>query len=520
MGGEQAIHTALRERLHAQVRGALMRTYHTPVRQKTPAQSSQPTAALRLPYGVTLCGEFATLSHFMSVSGGTSRCPNWWPCAPTAVFSLAARSDAAGTVRDQSTISIQWALAVWILVRWCAIAKGSWNLSYDGLVWPWAACGMPMTATSLSRTNLYCTTQKCARYRVPAVPFLPLIAVNPLPDFFTKTRRSMGGPRGEPFLRDISFFMHAPVLNCTGKISEALVFFAFALMSIPTRDVARQSIYNVMGRSNLRRMYLRELGRLVAPVVCVRTVLVVRVDGAVTVMLQSSQLLTAAWRRATSTATIAEREGAEATLQFDAALLRPLYACIKPLDPETKRSGFFNLDLHTAIAHIRHTVGKTFHTAKNIRDDHIEGKIAEMNRYFKIRTNNVSREESLINKEAEQPLQFTTAPKRTAFEMMIYTEQIEVCPCVLNLGTTVRHDLGAAIRFAEGHPDLLVDTGTPLDQRAEAFFLPAVIKDEPKEAEQHIQPSTEMRLHNALHRRQRCIAVCTCVNLSGNEFSA
>jgi len=44
--------------------------------------------------------------------------------------------------------------------------------------------------------------------------------------------------------------------------------------------------------------------------------------------------------------------------------------------------GVLDLCLHTALAHVRFTVGDAFPTLSYICDDNIEGTVAELNRYF------------------------------------------------------------------------------------------------------------------------------------------
>lgn len=177
-------------------------------------------------------------------------------------------------------------------------------------------------------------------------------------------------------------------------------------------------------------MYLREFGRLVSHIVALPIILGVPIDGAALVMLALSQLLTASWRRSVSTAAPDVRECAVTTVGLAASLLGPLYEALKPFEPETKTARVFTLYLHTAIAHIDSNLGKAFPTARHICDDQIEGKIAELNKHFRTRTNNVSRGESLVKTEATKSMQFAAAQERTAVEMMIYTEEIAVCACI------------------------------------------------------------------------------------------
>lgn len=147
-------------------------------------------------------------------------------------------------------------------------------------------------------------------------------------------------------------------------------------------------------------VYLREFSRLPVHVVATPTILGVPLDGAVLVMQQFSQVIMASWRRAVGTGTPEERASASAKLQLSAGLLAPLYAPLKPLDAETETAAVLKVYLHTAMAHVRSTVGKFFPTAAYICVDHIEVKLAETKNFFNNKTNNVSRAESIVNKEA------------------------------------------------------------------------------------------------------------------------
>eukprot|EP00170_Pyropia_yezoensis_P001018 contig_4733_g1022 len=266
-------------------------------------------------------------------------------------------------------------------------------------------------------------------------------------------------------------------------------------MGKEARAGARMVMYKVMGRSNIGGMYLREFGRLVALIVAVPSIPGIPLDSGVVCMLQLSQLLTACWRRAVSTATPEERECAAVSLKMTASVLATLYTCLKPHDPETKSAGVFNLYLHAALAHVRTTVGKAFPTAKHVCDDNIEGKISELNAFFSTRTNNVSRGEAMVNKEAVQPTEFNATQSRTAVEMMIYTKEIAVCACVFALGAAVRDDVVAAVAFAEGDDVLEVKSNlaAPRGTPTAVFSLPDAIQDLPKSpraAEEAYAPSS------------------------------
>lgn len=301
--------------------------------------------------------------------------------------------------------------------------------------------------------------------------------------------------------------------------------FLLALMGKEARAGARMVMYKVMGRSNIGGMYLREFGRLVALIVAVPSIPGIPLDSGVVCMLQLSQLLTACWRRAVSTATPEERECAAVSLKMTASVLATLYTCLKPHDPETKSAGVFNLYLHAALAHVRTTVGKAFPTAKHVCDDNIEGKISELNAFFSTRTNNVSRGEAMVNKEAVQPTEFNATQSRTAVEMMIYTKEIAVCACVFALGAAVRDDVVAAVAFAEGDDVLEVKSNlaAPRGTPTAVFSLPDAIQDLPKSpraAEEAYAPSSKLVLRESLRASQRSLKLCTCGLLSGMLPSA
>lgn len=525
--GENFIHSALADRLRFRVNAVLSAQYAAPA-------AGGGSVPLRLPYRVRLCSDFAMLGHFLSISGGIHRCPGRWPCALMDYLSLLAQEHTRGAPRDPGILSRLWEMAVWALWRWCALFRGPWT-AVGGRMTATCICGSLLVATSNPPAVLTCGNPSCARQpmrrgrREGCATLLPSIACSPLSTFFSRVRRAFGGTRGYPLLRDIPFMVQLPILHCTGKIAKSLIFFMFALLPETLRETARRNVYSVMGRSNIGGLYLREFGRLVGHLIAVPQVLGVPIDEAVLVMLKLSQILTACWRRAVSTAPADERECAAATLQLVASLLAPLYAHLKPYDPQTKDAGVFNLYLHTAVAHVRDTVGKDFPTAKHVCDDNIEGKISELNRYVKTRTNNVSLGESLVNKEAIEPMKFNKTAGRMAVECMIYTKKISLCSCVYLLGQSVRADVMAATRLAGDDSPLTVsiahdnsETLTP-GTAAVIFSLPESIVDEPKvvpEADANFAFSAEMELHNALSACQTHVAICTCGLLMSKPGSA
>jgi len=135
-------------------------------------------------------------------------------------------------------------------------------------------------------------------------------------------------------------------------------------------------------------------------------------------------------------------------VQLLTGILSPIYAALKPFDPITKKAGVFTLYLHTALAHVRSTIGKSFPTLKRICDDNIEGTIAALNRYFNSRTNNVCRTQSLINKEAMALMGFHEPDGRQPAEQLLFTEELVLCPCVARLGSLASDGLKAVVRFA------------------------------------------------------------------------
>jgi len=368
---------------------------------------------------------------------------------------------------------------VWGFARWSTLRERNWVAADGHVRWPCAGCGRHLLALSDSPSFLACTVARCCRYAEPQAPLLPRVAYTPLSEFYRLLRRRVGGPRGYPLFGDIPFRIIAPVLHCTGKISKGLMFFLLAIMPMTMKTTAGNQISFLMGRNNMGGMYLREFGRLAAMVVALPGVLSddevdVELDGGAVVMLQLSQLLTAAWRRAVSTKPAIERESAAVALQLTAAFLAPLYSQLKPLDPVTKSAGVCNLYLHTALAHVRDTVGKAFPTLKRVCDDNIEGQIAGLNRYFNGRTNNVSRGQSLVNKMARMAMLFTEPNGSVTVELLMLTKELVLCPCVVRLGPSVSADLKAVVRFACREPEVAVSVDAATTDQLDGAALDLV----------------------------------------------
>jgi len=409
---------------------------------------------LRLPFVVRLCGDFAMLCHFLTLTGGgdVNRCPFRWPCWPAGYLSSTLLDGGTGDVRDGQLLSAHLDLTIWSLARWSTLRDGTWRVADGRLLWACGSCRQDMVAVSASAAVLSCSNVACYLFERPQATLLPKIAYTPLSTAFRRLRRRLGGPRGYPLLGDIPFVIQAPVMHCAGKISKSLMYFLLALLHKPYLATARQKIYALLGRSNLGAMYLREFARLDAMIVALPDSLGCAtdagVDAGVIVMMQLNQLMSASWRRAIGSQPAVAREHAAATMQLAAALLATTFRALKPFDPETKKAGVLNLYLHTALTHVRQSVGADVPTLQLICDDHIEGMIASLNRYFNRRTNNVSRGQSLVNRVALVPLTFDKTKTRRAAEQQLFTKEILVCPCIIKLSSTAGADLEAAVRLA------------------------------------------------------------------------
>lgn len=525
LSGEHAIHGAIGDRLRDRLKVALRASYYVPVRS---SGSTTTTFRLKLPFILRLCGDFAMLCIFLTLTAGSDvhRCPSWWLCAPNRYMSGRLwLTEHVGEVRHAGTLSRHWELVIWTFARWCALKDGRWSAASGFLSWK-CDCGHAIVARSSSAQYLSCPIPSCVRFGERAAPLLPRIAYTPASDFFKLLRRLLGGTRGYPLLGNIPFIVQPPVLHSTGKITKSLVWFLFALLSSTKQDVARIRIFEILGRSNMGGMYLREFGRLAAHVVADESALAVPLDGAAVLLLQLSQLLSASWRRAIGTSSARERECAAVVLQLTASILSCLFVALKPFDPETKGSGVFNLYLHTALAHVRATVGSAFPTANLICDDNIEGTIAELNRYFNSRTNNASRGESLVNKEALQPMLCSTARGSVVAERKIFTETIVICTCVYKLAPSVKENINANIEYAMKEPNLSVETQAPLGETSgeastgAVFSLPAAVLDKPAaNPDPKYEPSVEIALQTALQSAQCDLRVCWCGARTGRDPS-
>jgi len=99
-----------------------------------------------------------------------------------------------------------------------------------------------------------------------------------------------------------------------------------------------------------------------------------------------------------------------------------------------------------------------------ICDDNIEGKIAELNRYFNTQTNNVSRCQSVTTKQAVYPLEFIEPNGLSAAEQMLFTTEIVVCLCICRVGASLMDEINAVVRYAsrDRSMSVKVDPAAPL----------------------------------------------------------
>ncbi|OSX77229.1 hypothetical protein BU14_0154s0005 [Porphyra umbilicalis] len=154
------------------------------------------------------------------------------------------------------------------------------------------------------------------------------------------------------------------------------------LEDVEEDETLRTKINALLGRFTLGAMYLRAFAPLGAMVMAVSWILSDEfdVDSDVVVVLHLSQVLTASRRRAIDVHPAYMRERTVAVLQLPASFLAPMYAALKLFDPENKKAGVVNLYLHTALSHVRQSVGQAFATLVMVCDNNIEKTIAEMNR--------------------------------------------------------------------------------------------------------------------------------------------
>jgi len=223
--------------------------------------------------------------------------------------------------------------------------------------------------------------------------------------------------------------------------------FLLALLTPAFMDIARTKIYKLLGHYNLGAMYLHEFARLCAMVVAVPRILSddCDVSSGVVVMLQLIQVLTVSWRRAIGVHPADGQERAAAVLQLSFSLLAPMYAALKPLDPETKKAGVLNLYVYASLSHVRQSVGQACPTLAMVCHDNIEETMAEMNRNVLRRTKNVSRGQVVAKKQALDPLEFLCVDGRSVAEQVLFTREIVVCLRLCRVASSVIDDVNVVM---------------------------------------------------------------------------
>lgn len=237
------------------------------------------------------------------------------------------------------------------------LKDGRWRVLDGNLFWL-RNCGSRLDVRFSSEDFMMCSNDACPDRRSGTAHPFPSVANTPMSHFFKLLRRRCAGTRGHPLLGDTPFLVQSPVIHCTGNFAKVLICFMIALRTQAQHAAAREHLYNILRRSNMGGLYLREFIQIVAHIVAFPSSLRFPLDGAVLTMLQLSHLLTSCRQRAISTEAREEREQAAATRQIAAALFAPLFTALTPFDPVTRKTGIFSLYRHAALAHMRDSVGE------------------------------------------------------------------------------------------------------------------------------------------------------------------
>lgn len=198
LGGEQAIHTGIGERLRGQMKRALLEVYVVPVGDTYPAGvTARSTAELHLPFFVHLCGDFAMINYLLTLTGcgDINRHSYLWPCVPPNFLSALVLEGVEGArARHASLFSAHWEMVVWGLSRWSTLCEGTPRAQDGHVRWPCGGCGEHLIALSHSPSVLACDVAHCASHAEPQAPLLLRIACAPFSGFFRLFRRRMRGP--------------------------------------------------------------------------------------------------------------------------------------------------------------------------------------------------------------------------------------------------------------------------------------------------------------------------------------
>lgn len=530
--GEEALHTSIGQTLKQAIKDVLDAHYTVPwVRnpQEIMAHAEGPPVreivAVRPAAELRLVGDFSMLHHLLGLTGGSDklRCPSGWRC--TELMHPSDQSWIAVRPRTIDMLMQHWELSVWCLSRWCALRPPGWVAS-DGVVGVvCGGCKRLMPYQTESTNHLVCLEAACPRFGQQQADTLPALPHTVMGDALRAARRMFGGVRGPPAVPNVPIVTQDPVLHCTSDIVKKLVYMHLALLTRTEADMARLAVHELEGKTNMGSLYGREFRALVAKILARPNILGAPVDAAMLQMLALAQLLAASWRRAVGRGPQSEREAAAAVMELTAKLLAPLFATLKPLDPETSDRGVKNLYLHTAAAHARSRVGQNAPPVPLVSDDDIEGVIRLTNAYFKTRTSNVSRVEALTDMHAVSSFSSRKQVVRFIAESCLYTSTIRVCSCVASLSPLVAADLAVAETLAERDGNLSVSKTQGSDGRTVvAFALPAegretnesiLAKAVPADDGEIETLGLERRVALALVREQRVITLCVCGKFGG-----
>lgn len=533
LSGEGALHSGVGRHMRIVIRSVLQSEYAVPCKQEAGASPAatdyvppvraallvRPSPILRL------VGDFCMLHHLLGLTGGSDklRCPSGWPCKNF----MNPSHPSWKTVQERTIgmVELHWEQAIWCLSRWCALSPRDWDV-FDGVVGsPCRGCKHVMPYETLDVPFMACRQEGCPREGQPQTLALPVLPRTVMADALRAARRIFGGVRGPPAVPNVPVVAQDPVLHCTSDVVKKLVYLHLALLSRADADKTRLAIHELEGKTNMASLYGREFRSLVAKILARPGVLGVPVDPALLQMFALAQVLCASWRLSVGLGTQAERERAAAVLELVAKLLAPLFATLKPLDPEKKSSGAQNLYLHTAAAHSRSRVGRNAPAVPLVSDDDIEGVIRHLNSYFKSRTSNISRVEALTDMQSLSSYVSTPQRRRFVAEACLYTSTIRVCSCYSSLAPPLAEDLATAEALAQADDSLSVTRTTHADGRFFlAFDLPtagcetneSILLKAAATDEGDIQIlGMERRIALALVQSQGTVTVCFCGALGG-----
>lgn len=523
LAGEHHMHSALGDRLDALLKEVVEATYEVPVEVDVDGdagsdedssdsldgdQSIYDWSGPRL---VRIVGDFSILAHVLGLTGGSddSRCAFWWPCPPESYLSLTKCAAHGGRPRTVADVGRQWELVCWQLARWSFLRGGAASLDAGSVNVRCFLCGSDTPLSSPVSEDFQCQSPGCTGRTRAFDPVLP----TPMKAMFNLLRRRAGGVRGYPVIRSVPILFQVPVLHCTGSIMKKITYLFLAELGDAAKSVAKQGMYDVTGRNNLKDLYLREHIKLVALILACEDIVGAAVDPAVLSMWSMALLMSAAWRQALA-GPFEHRSKCLHVMELAAGLLAPLWSAVKPLDREKKGAGVASLYLHAALVHARESMGENCPTEAVISDDHVEGAIHDLARHVRTRVNNVARAQAVTEYQALAD-DDASAVQRNCFaaELAVYTERIQICGCYQqHLGETDAKDMVAAVERGTSSGVTSAtqadeEEGTPL-----CVDLPSCLVFRPDADDDADTPrvSKELKIARALRKRMSVVSVCIC----------